>query len=137
MKRVNCILLIDDDEATNEYHKIIIRKAAVCDHIRIAVDGEQALQYLRTAAAGPSPEANPRPDIIFLDINMPRMNGFEFLSEYERLEERLKGKVVIIMLTTSLNPEDKTRALGFQFVNEFRRKPLTVESIQEAINRYF
>ena len=65
------------------------------------------------------------------------MNGFEFLEEYKKLEEKLKSKVVIVMLTTSLNPDDRERALATKEVTEFQNKPLTIETLNEIIEKYF
>ncbi len=137
MKKINCILLIDDNNADNEYHKIIIQEANVCDNIQVATDGRKALDYIIKSGEPNQSEAFPKPDLIYLDINMPGMNGFEFLEEYNKLDERLKAKVVIIMLSTSLNPDDKTKAIGFKEVSEFENKPLSVELIHETIEKYF
>ena len=68
---------------------------------------------------------------------MPRMNGFEFLEEYKKLDESLKSKVLIVMLTTSLNPEDRKRAMAFGEVNEFQTKPLSIEVLKEIIEKHF
>ena len=106
MKKVNCILLIDDNEADNVFHKIRITKADVTNHIEVATSGNAALDYIKKAGEPGQAETNPKPDIIFLDINMPGMNGFEFLEEYKKLDERLKSKVIIVMLTNSLGSTD-------------------------------
>ncbi|MES2394902.1 MAG: response regulator [Bacteroidota bacterium] len=137
MKKINCILLIDDNPADNEYHKIIIHEANVCNHIQVAIDGPKALDYIIKSGEVNQFEAFPKPDLIYLDINMPGMNGFEFLEEYHKLEERLKAKVVIIMLTTSLNPDDKIRATNYKELKEFSNKPLTVEILHETLEKYF
>lgn len=137
MKKINCILLIDDNPADNEFHSIKIRKSGICNHIQIANSGQKALEYLIKSGAANQSELLPKPDLIYLDINMPGMNGFEFLEAYKKLDVQLKSKILIIMLTTSLNPGDRERALANAEVNEFQNKPLTVEMLQETIEKYF
>ncbi|MES2287197.1 MAG: response regulator [Bacteroidota bacterium] len=137
MKKINCILLIDDNPADNEYHKIIITEANVCNNIQIAIDGRKAIDYIMKSGEPNQSSTFPKPDLIYLDINMPQMNGFEFLEEYHRLDERLKAKIVIIMLTTSLNPDDKIRAMSYKELTEFENKPLTVEMLHETVEKYF
>lgn len=137
MKKLNCILLIDDNPADNEFHKIKIKKADACDHIQVTTGGCEALAYIIKAGEMGQSQIYPKPDLIFLDINMPGMNGFDFLEEYHKLDERLKSKVVIIMLTTSLNPDDQTRAKNYTEVNDFQNKPLTVEIVREVVEKYF
>ena len=119
-KKLNCILLVDDDESCNEFHQLIIEKTACTEKVEVAYDGEEALAFLKSSINGVHPE----PDIIFLDINMPGMNGWEFLEEYKKLEGEIKSKIVV-MLTTSLNPNDKTRAEKTGCVDEFRSKFLS------------
>jgi CheY-like chemotaxis protein len=137
MKKINCILLVDDNPADNEFHKIKIMKAGVTNYIKVVTSGQAALDYLAKAGEPTNSETFPKPDLIYLDINMPGMNGFEFLEEYKKLEEKLKSKVVIIMLTTSLNPDDRERALATHEVTEFQNKPLTIEILHEIIEKYF
>lgn len=128
---------MDDNIADNVFHKIQITKADICNHIKVATGGREALEYIIKSGEPNQSEEFPKPDIIFLDLNMPGMNGFEFLEEYHKLDERLKSKIVIIMLSTSLRPDDKTKAMGFKEVIEFQNKPLTVEILHETLEKYF
>src|SRR3569832_787177 len=100
MKKINCILLVDDNPADNEFHKIIINESDVCDQVKIATNGRNALDYLIRSGKEGAVDF-PKPDLIFLDINKPGMNGFEFLDEYHKLDANLKSRIVIIMLSTS------------------------------------
>jgi len=104
MKQLNCILLIDDDEPTNFLNKLTLEQAGCATHIRIAPSGQAALDYLRGGS-----DEYPRPDLIFLDINMPAMDGWEFLAQYRSLPQEKKADTVLIMLTTSLNPDDEKK----------------------------
>jgi CheY-like chemotaxis protein len=137
MKKLNCILLVDDYDADNYYNNFILKEAAVCNHIKIALNGIEALKYLKNSAAIYQNESDPKPELIFLDINMPRMNGFEFLEEYQKLNESFKSSIIIIMLTTSLNPADKIKASQIKEVKEFILKPLNSELIHKLIDKYF
>jgi CheY-like chemotaxis protein len=132
-KKLKCILLIDDDYATNYIHKRVIDKAEITENVVVLESGYDALEYLRETNI----EEYPRPDIIFLDINMPGMDGFEFLEEYEKLKELQKGNIILVMLTTSLNPEDKNKSDSISTINGFRNKPLTAEILQGVIDDYF
>lgn len=135
MKKIGCILLIDDNKADNAFHQIKIRKAEVCDMVSVATTGMQALSYLQKAAQ--QDQEFPKPDLIFLDINLPGMDGFDFLDEFHKLNDQLKSNTKVIMLTTSLNPDDQTRALNYKEVKNFLNKPLTVELIQRTVSSYF
>ncbi len=137
MKMINCILLIDDNPADNEFHKIVINDAQVCKNVKVATNGKSALDYITKSGTGVDPESYPKPDLIFLDINMPGMNGFEFLNEYHQLDEKLKSKIVIIMLSTSLNPDDSERAHKIKEVTDFMNKPLEADTLRAAIEKYF
>src|SRR5690606_32947414 len=97
-KKLNCILLVDDDPDDNFYHQIIINEMNIVNNIDIARNGIEALEYLKTEDQLP-------PDLIFLDLNMPKMNGWEFLEQYKHLGIGQKARVLIVILTTSANPE--------------------------------
>ncbi len=137
MKKINCILLVDDNVADNVFHEIIIKEADVCNHIKIAISGQEALDYIIKSEEINQSENFPKPNIVFLDINMPGMNGFEFLEEYKKLDEKYRSAIIMIMLTTSLNPADKKRTLENNEVTQFLNKPLTVEMLHEIMKKYF
>jgi CheY-like chemotaxis protein len=130
MKPLKSILLIDDNDADNNYHRIVIEEMNAAEHIQIAQSGFEALAYLRD-------ESNIPPELIFLDINMPAMNGWEFLEEYKELDPTRKARITIIMLTTSNNPEDKKRADKISEITEFTIKPLSDTALKDIIEKHF
>ena len=135
---LNCILVIDDDEPTNFMSTLVIEEACCTRHLEIADSGFKALNYLQKASAETTVHNNfILPDLVFLDINMPLMNGWEFLTEFKKLNNDYFRKPVIIMLTTSLNPDDKHRAENIPEVDGFENKPLTKEMIQKMMEKYF
>jgi CheY-like chemotaxis protein len=137
-KRLKCVLLVDDNESDNYLHKRVLTKAGIADNIAIALNGKEALDFLMTKGSCGQPEnLFSQPELIFLDINMPIMDGWEFLEEYQKLDAIQKGKVVFIMLTTSLNPTDKVRAEMYLEHDCFHFKPLTVEMINEIMQKHF
>ncbi|OQP45019.1 histidine kinase [Niastella yeongjuensis] len=136
--KLNCILLVDDDEPTNFLNKLAVEELECTEHIRIIPGAREALDYL-TCAGQPAPlnQDCPAPEIIFLDINMPAMDGWEFLQKYETLPAAHKSSIIVVMLTTSFNPEDELKARNIQSVTEFRNKPLTPDLLQDILQKYF
>lgn len=132
-KKLNCILLIDDDEPTNFLHKLVIDRHACAEKVVAFQDAQEALAFLADNSSG----TYAQPDLILLDINMPGMNGWEFLKAYARLPEAQRGNIVVMMLTTSLNPDDKRHADTIQGVAGFLSKPLTKKLLQEILEQHF
>lgn len=128
--KLNCILLVDDNQADNRYHQIIIEEMKIANRIDLALNGKEALNYLKKENQVP-------PDLIFLDINMPAMNGWEFLEEYKNLNPGQKAKIVIVVLTTSSNPDDFKKAQAMVEVNGFETKPLSEEMILKILGSFF
>jgi CheY-like chemotaxis protein len=132
------VLLVDDDDATNFLNKMVITKSEITDHIETVLNGKEAIEYITSHGRYANLEHfYPKPKIIFLDINMPVMDGWEFIEAYKKLDEELKEKIVIVMLTTSSNPDDKIKADGVPEITTLRNKPLSYETIQEIVNTYF
>jgi CheY-like chemotaxis protein len=119
--------LVDDDPDDNFYHQIIINEMNIVNYIDVAVNGIEAIAYLKKENRIP-------PDLIFLDLNMPKMNGWEFLEQYKNLSTAQKASVLIIILTTSLNPDHLKKAEEILEVTGFNTKPLSKEYLTEIFN---
>ena len=128
-KQLNCVLLIDDNDDDNFYHRIILRETGITENIEVAETGYEALKFLQ--------KVQRIPELIFLDINMPRMNGWEFLERYKQLDLEQEDRSVIIMLTTSLNPADEKKAGSMPEVKGFESKPLTPEMVSKIVHQHF
>jgi CheY-like chemotaxis protein len=136
--KLNSVLLIDDDEPTNYYTQMIVEESGCTGHIKVAQGGQEALDYLSNTSKQGNAENNYlRPDLIFLDINMPAMDGWEFLDQYKKLNKERHGKVIVVMLTTSLNPDDKTKANEMPEISGFESKPLTEEKLDKILKKHF
>lgn len=135
-KRLNSILLIDDNKATNFVHKKLIIKQDFIEHIYTCSSGEEALQLLTSQNEGGELDFRP-PELMFLDINMPGMNGWEFLEEYDDLPNDQKDNTTIFMLTTSINPDDRFRANHIENISGFLNKPLSSKKLAEIREEYF
>jgi CheY-like chemotaxis protein len=136
--KLNCVLLIDDDEPTNFLTRATLEEINCVQNIHVEQSGQAALHYLTKAENGSNKdEEYPSPELIFLDINMPAMNGWEFLERYSRLEKHHKANVIVVMLTTSLNPDDRAKAGKIPDVSGFEIKPLTHEKVKRILKKYF
>ena len=137
-KKLNCILLIDDDEATNFLSNLILEEVAATHHVKTKQTARAALNYIADSAhLEGKMNTLPYPDLIFLDLNMPAMDGWEFIDQYQKLSSELNKEIVIVMLTTSLNPDDKIRALAMPEISAFEHKPLTADIVRSVIAKFF
>jgi CheY-like chemotaxis protein len=133
-KKLNCVLLIDDDEPTNYLNKMILNQMDCTSHIKVAQSGKEAIEFLKAAANRFNGEGC-QPELIFLDINMPAMDGWEFIELYKKhIPDR---HIIMVMLTTSLNPDDRQIAEEMKEIAGFINKPLTKKAVQEILDSYF
>lgn len=130
-KKLKWVLLVDDDHATNFIHRRIIEKSNITDHIEISLNGKEALEFIENHGNIENPS------IIFLDINMPVMDGWEFLESFENLKFIKKGKTIIVMMSTSFNPDDVVRAKKIALIDCYKSKPMTFDIIDEIVTKYF
>lgn len=128
--QVDSIVLIDDDPATNFIHEKVIEDAGCAKEVNSFLRGSGALEYMLSHQEECS-------RLIFLDINMPGMGGWEFVEELGKHCESIEDHCVIIMLSTSLNPDDKRRANEQRGVAGFHNKPLTEHDLEGLITKHF
>ncbi|MGC3939426.1 response regulator [Roseobacter sp. EG26] len=132
-QKLKRVLLVDDDKVTNLMHGRMIKRTGLVEQIDVATDGVAALEYLDDVAA----KGDDLPELILLDINMPRMGGFEFLEQYAQLPDHIRSaKTVIIMLSTSALRTDHERAVNDPNVHRFICKPASSEDFQNFVQEY-
>lgn len=95
----------------------------------------EALDYLAKSEAGNNANLYPKPDLILLDINMPAMNGWEFLEQYKKMN--VTESTIVGMLTTSLFPDCKLKADHMPEIAGFEHKPITAEKVAKILEKYF
>jgi len=138
MRKLSGILLIDDDDTTNFLNQRLLERMQVTENIRTFVNGKQAFDYLYNVSNN-NYEVSDRnyfqPELIFLDINMPVMDGFEMLDLYERLSHGFRKNIVLAVLTTSSHPQDTASARKYQA--EYLTKPLTADKVNQLIEKHF
>lgn len=130
-KKYRTVMLIDDNEIDNLINQKMIEAASIAENIYTHTGAKSAIEFLRNMEkleiAG-----QVLPDVIFLDIDMPLMDGFQFLDEFEKLSNATKGMCKIVMLTSSINPQDFSRSKKYTNVKLYLNKPLSNESIQKV-----
>lgn len=129
---VECLILIDDDDITNSLHLMLLEDLEVAEKIYVATDGEKALSLVRKLLVDEHTH-KPESALIFLDINMPGLSGFEFLKEVEKMGDFDWDKLQVYLLTSSSSRRDMEEAGQYQ-VAGYLDKPLTEEKIRKAVN---
>ncbi|WP_397363034.1 response regulator [Olleya sp. R77988] len=132
-KDIKCVLLIDDDKVTNFYNTKIVNKHKNFKEVIATTSGEMALEYLKEAKLG----LCLKPNLIFLDINMPAMNGWEFVVEFNKLDKDFINDIKLVMLTTSNNPDDFERSKQIISIDDFINKPLSTDLLTNLLENHY
>lgn len=127
------VLLIDDDPITNFLHAVVLKETGFTQQVETVETVSDALDLLANAQAN----RIDTPELIFLDLNMPGLNGWDFMEEYQKRQEKVPLSSVIVVLTTSLNPDDTQKASRIREIAEFRNKPLTDRMVRDIVQKYF
>lgn len=135
MKKLKNILLVDDDSITNFINKSIISDIDISENIYTAENGQEALELLKRYC-NQSNSGCGCPSLVFLDLNMPLMDGFEFLQQFGSMDEFHNQRIPIVVLTSSENAKDIEKAKQLK-VNGYVCKPLTPEKVNHALNTIF
>lgn len=125
------ILFIDDDKATNFLNKHLAKGRESIESVYLKHSGFEAIEFLENCKN----ETENIPNLIFLDINMPAMNGWEFLEAFYALDENLVNKISVIILSSSDDPGDLKKFESNEKLLDFLRKPLNVQALESVLNK--
>lgn len=126
---MNKVILVDDDPVVNFIHTKLISSIYDCQ-IGAYTEAKSALEHLKT----PEGSDELMPCLLLLDINMPVMNGWSFLAEFEKLPFGGNGQCKVFILTSSVDRDDETKSRQFKSVQGFLSKPLSKEKLRELMN---
>lgn len=133
MPQLSSILLVDDDATTNFLNQLLLKRMAVAQHVLVAENGAEALQLLHQTCV---PLTTSCPNLVLLDLNMPVLNGVQFLQAYARLPLSQQQRIIIILLTTSLLPQELERVQQLPVAGVLN-KPLTREKVAHLLQQHF
>ena len=131
MKKLNKIVFIDDDEATNAYHKLMCEKTGFGNTVNFFINAESAITFLKSIGS-----KDDFPDLIFVDIYMPEMNGHDFVKEVREMPAFNSGRTRIAHLTASLDIKDLIHSDESE-VKHYYFKPIKEQELAQLINENF
>ena len=130
-KKFYTVMLIDDNEIDNLINQKMIEAANITEHIFTHTGARSAIEFLKNIEKVDNVAQQILPNVIFLDIDMPLMDGFQFLDEFDKLNDSTKSKCKIVMLTSSINPQDVNKSKEYSYVKKYINKPLSQENLEK------
>jgi YesN/AraC family two-component response regulator len=131
---VNLTVIIDDDPLYTFGIKRLIEVKQLSKKVETFKNGKEALGYLSQQSAVPT---NNLPDIILVDINMPIMDGWTFMQEFQKLKPQLSGKMMVVMVTSSIDHNDFQRVKNFPEIRDYIIKPVTGDNLDDILSKYW
>lgn len=126
-KTYRSVLLVDDNDIDNLINRKMLEAAGITSKIFVNTSAKSALEFLKNLFLIDDKKGSYLPELLFLDIDMPLMDGYQFLDEFGKLDQGIQDRVTIVMLTSSINPQDERRAKSYSYVKTFLHKPLSKE----------
>lgn len=127
--KYDIVMLVDDNDIDNFINERMINGCNFAETTYVNTSTRSAIEFLKNLSVNKALRKDHLPSIIFLDINMPILDGFQFIEEFEKLDPVLVKAINIVMLTSSINPSDIERSKKFPSVKGFIHKPLTEEAL--------
>ncbi len=132
MKGLNKLFVVDDDSIYHLITSHMIKNTHIVENVEYFFNGYEAIEFLKAKKDQPSE----LPDIIFLDLFMPIMDGWGFLEEYTKMKEMIKKEITIYIISSSISPSDIQRAKTMNEVSDFIIKPLDKDKFYQIVDNY-
>lgn len=132
-QKVELACIIDDDKIYVNLVKKIIEIKKLSENLLIFKNGLEALDYFKVILSNMTEDK--LPDIIFLDLNMPVMDGWEFLGEFIKIKNNFDKKITLYVVSSSIDPRDLERAKSFNLVTDYLIKPIELKKFEKIFNR--
>ncbi|MCL5246335.1 response regulator [Cellulophaga sp. 20_2_10] len=129
MKKIHSACIIDDDPIFVYGTKRIMKDVDFCEEIHVFENGLDAIEELNRLRVA----KKKLPKLIFLDLNMPIMNGWEFLDDFQKIPEHIREGVIIYIISSSIDPRDIERVKTYNIVSDYILKPVTPKDLENLL----